>query len=204
MSLGIADIIILVIVITSGLMALLRGFVREVLTIFAWFGAAAIAIYLFGFVKPLARAIFNPPMLADVSAFLIVFLVALVPLFILTTQIGRRLGRDNPGVIDRTGGFLFGVARGLFLVGLAYWIHVMILEPGAIPFWAENSRLKPLIVGVGNLFPQDIDSLATSSETLSTRQERKAPDSRDADDDDGYAQKDRQGLDQLITTTTDD
>jgi membrane protein required for colicin V production len=202
MSLGIADIIILVIVITSGLMALLRGFVREVLTIFAWFGAAAIAIYLFQFAKPAAEAIFNPPMLAGAAAFGVVFIVALIPLFILTTQIGRRLGRDDPGVIDRTGGLLFGIGRGLFLVGLAYWIHVMILEPGTMPFWAENSRLKPIIVGVGNLFPTDVNALTTSSETRSsTKNEDDSKKSEAKKDDEDY---DRRGLEQLITTTSDD
>jgi len=206
MSLGIADIIILVIIITSGLMALLRGFVKEVLTIFAWVGAALIAVLAFGYVRPLSRTIFNPLVLADIVAFLVVFLVALVPLFILTTQIGLRLGRDNPGVVDRTGGFLFGVARGLFIVGLAYWVHAMVLEPGAVPFWAENSRLRPVITGVANLLPQDVGALSTSSETGSApRGEPAEANTPDADkSEEGYAQKERRGLDQLITTTTDE
>jgi membrane protein required for colicin V production len=205
MSLPVADIIILIIIITSGLMALLRGFVREVLTIVAWVGAALFAAFTFGYVKPLARTIFNPLALADISAFLFMFLLALIPLFIVTTQIGRRLGRDNPGVVDRTGGFLFGVARGLFLVALAYWVHSIVLEPGAVPFWAKDSRLQPIITGVASIFPTDINALATSSDAPSSRgKEPEAKKDESAQSDDGYGQQDRRGLDQLITTPTDD
>ena len=196
MSLDVADIIIFTIIIASALMALLRGFVREVLTIIAWLGAAIAAIYLFPYVQPTARGFLNPPILADIAAFTVVFVVVLIPAFLFTSQLGWRFGRDNPGVLDRTGGFLFGVARGLFVVGLAYWVHSIILEPGTVPFWAKDSRLKGVIQTVAGMFPQNIDSIAAPASS--------GGNDAQADDDSGYAQSERRGLDQLITTTTED
>ncbi|TDI64546.1 MAG: CvpA family protein [Alphaproteobacteria bacterium] len=206
MSLAVTDIIIIVVVLASGLMALLRGFVREVLTIIAWVGAAIIAIYLFPYLRPMARGILNPPLLADVASFAVLYLMVLIPAFILTSRVGRRFGRDNPGVLDRTGGFIFGVARGLFIVGLAFWVHAMVLDPGAVPSWAENSRLRPVILAVASIFPQDMGAIATSSQTRkSTAPDPPADQATAADEkDEGYKPEDRRSIDQLITTTTDE
>ncbi len=206
MSLAVPDIIIIAVVLASGLMALLRGFVREVLTIIAWVGAAIIAIYLFPYLRPTARGILNPALLADVAAFSVIYLIVLIPAFILTTRVGRKFGRDDPGVLDRTGGFLFGVARGLFLVGLAFSVHAMVLDPGTVPSWTENSRLRPIILAVASIFPEDMNAITTSSQSRRpTDSDPPANDSSSADEnDEGYEPKDRRGLDQLITTTTDE
>lgn len=206
MSLAVTDIIIIVVVLASGLMALLRGFVREVLTIIAWVGAAIIAIYLFPYLRPMARGILNPPLLADVAAFTMVYLIVLIPAFIFTSRVGRRFGRDDPGILDRTGGFIFGVARGLFIIGLAFWVHAMVLDPGAVPSWAENSRLRPVILAVAGIFPQDMDAISTSSQTRKSTAPDPPTDQATADDenDEGYKPEDRRSIDQLITTTTDE
>ncbi len=165
MPLTMVDIVILAIVLTSALMALLRGFVREVLSISAWLIAVVVAIYLFPFLRTAAREVLAPPLLADIIGFAAPFLIVLVPALILTNRAGSRLGRDNPGALDRSSGFVFGVARGLFIVGLVYWFNSVLSGPGEKAGWLENARLKPLIVAVANLFPEDINTLVTSSQS---------------------------------------
>ena len=54
MSLTLADVVVLAIVALSTLVALIRGFVREALSILAWAGAALITAYLFDPLRPLA------------------------------------------------------------------------------------------------------------------------------------------------------
>ena len=203
------DIVILVIVLISALMALLRGFVREVLTIVAWVAAAVVAIYLFPVLAPMARTVLMPPVLADVASFGIAFIVFLIPALILTSRAGTRFGRDAPGIVDRLGGFAFGVARGLFVVGIAYYFTSQVMGPDNEDDWLANAQLRPLVQAMANLFPQDIGALATSSQNRSEtegRQER--PESKSSTNDDesdkGYGQTDRLGLDQLITTTNED
>ncbi len=129
MPLTMVDIVILVIVLISALMALLRGFVREMLTIVAWVAALVAVIFFLPFVRPVARGILNPPLLADIVSIAIIFLIFLIPALFLTGRAGSRFGRDDPGVVDRLGGFVFGVARGLFIVGFVYWFTSQIMGP---------------------------------------------------------------------------
>ncbi len=201
MAFTLVDIIILVVVLASALMALMRGLAREILTIFAWLAAAVVTIYLFPYLRGGARGIFNPPILADAVAIGTIFLIVLIPSLIVAAKISLRFGRDDPGVLDRSGGFVFGALRGLFIIGLIYWANVRILEPNSVPGWIEGAKLRPVVIAISNIFPQG-DSDTRSKSEQKTKQTSKKPDPTKSDP--GYDQKDRRNLDQLITTTSED
>lgn len=209
MPLTMVDIVISAIVLASALMALLRGFVREVLSIAAWLTAVVVAIYLLPFLRTVTRAFLDPPVAADIIGFAAPFLIVLVPALMLTNRASSRLGRDTPGALDRAGGFAFGAARGLFIIGLVYWVNSTLMAPGQKPGWLENARLKPLVVAAASLFPEDINALATSSRGRERpAPQRPRPESKastsERESDKGYGRTDRLGLDQLVTTTDDE
>ena len=195
------DIIIIVLVIASALMALLRGLTREVLTIIAWVVAALIAYLLFPYIRDTFRGFLTPPLTADIVAYTVLFVVMLIPSLILANHVIRRFGHDDPGTLDRTGGVIFGVLRGLFIVGGFYWLHSIILEPGSVPSWIQDARLRPVVAGVANMFPDNIGGFNTP---VFAQPQSDDTTRADENEDGGYARQERQNLDQLITTTSED
>ncbi len=201
MAFTLVDIIILVIVLASALMALMRGLAREILTIIAWAAAAVVTIYFFPYARDAARGILNPPILADAVAMGVIFLAILIPSLIAAAKVSLRFGRDDPGVLDRSGGFLFGVVRGLFIIGLIYWANVRILEPGGVPGWIEDAKLRPVVIAMANIFPQADGETRSKPEQKSQKTDKKSDSPKS---DSGYKQKDRRNLDRLIINSSED
>ena len=65
---GIIDICFVAILVISGILAYIRGFVREVLSVAAWVGAAFVTLYGYPHLQPFARAHIENRMIADVAA----------------------------------------------------------------------------------------------------------------------------------------
>ena len=59
MPITILDIILLVVMLISGLLAMIRGFMREILSIAAWAAAAVATLYLYARLLPVREAIFQ-------------------------------------------------------------------------------------------------------------------------------------------------
>ena len=98
----------------SALLAVVRGFTREVLSIVAWVAAAAAAWFL----HPLAPAVLASTTspsdtVALAAAIGGVFIVTLIVVSIITVKISDLILDSRIGALDRTLGFVFGAARGL-------------------------------------------------------------------------------------------
>jgi membrane protein required for colicin V production len=119
-----------VITFVSALLAYSRGFTRELFAIAGWIIAAIAAFYGAPALEPLIREIpVVGKILADsciismITAFTIVVAAALLVLSVFTPMIAG-LVLDSPlGSLDRLLGFLFGIARGIFLVAIAFLIY---------------------------------------------------------------------------------
>ncbi len=140
------DLGIIVFIGLSGLFAFARGFVKEVLSIIAWFGASLAALYAFPYLRPFALRFTPSPEVADATSSLIAFIIALVILSFITAAVARRV-KDSPlSAIDRTLGLVFGVARGallavLIFIALSYTLPAL----GAVPPWFSQARTRPLL-----------------------------------------------------------
>lgn len=139
------DVAILAVLAISGLLAFLRGFVREVLGIGAWVGAAALAIWANPRILPtFERWLHGHPGLAQPVAFALVFIAALIVLLLVCHAIGRAVRRSALGGLDRSMGLLFGLARGAALVVLAYMLAGMVIPMDRWPAPVLNARAMPL------------------------------------------------------------
>ena len=117
------DAVVLAVIVISGLLAFLRGLVREVLGIGAWVGAAIVAVWATPFVRPhFQNWLRDHPGLAEPIAYLVLFLVSLAVLLIISHRISRVVRGSALGGLDRTLGLVFGLARGAALIVLAYII----------------------------------------------------------------------------------
>ena len=148
---SITDIAVIGLVLISGLLALARGFVREVLSIVAWILAAVGVLTLLPRVREPVRAYFKDTLdvketiIADVSAGAVIFIVILVILSLAAAFISRRVQSSDIGTLDRSLGFLFGLLRGAFIVCLAYLMLIQFIPPKDHPKWIKEAKTLPAL-----------------------------------------------------------
>jgi membrane protein required for colicin V production len=146
MDLTIIDGAVAIIIIISAILAYSRGFVREAMAIVGWIGATILAFIFADQAQPLIRQV---PILGDfigdscelsiIAAFAAVFAVALVLVSIFTPLFSTVVRRSAIGGLDQALGFLFGVARGILLVAIAFFVYQTVLSSQQIEM-VENSR----------------------------------------------------------------
>jgi membrane protein required for colicin V production len=139
------DAAVLAVLLLSALFAFARGLVREALSIVAWVGAAAIALYGFAPVYAVAIRYLTTPLLADLVAGAGLFLVSLIVLTIVTSIIAHRIHASSLSAIDRTLGLIFGFVRGAVLVSLAWLVLDISVPPNDRPGWIKEARSAPLL-----------------------------------------------------------
>lgn len=130
MEFTLADGAVALIVLVSALLAYNRGVTREVLAIGGWIIAGLAAFYFAPMVSPLVLEI---PVVANIlrssctltvlASFAIVFAGALLILSIFTPVLSSAVQDTILGPIDRALGFLFGLARGVLLIGVLYLLY---------------------------------------------------------------------------------
>ena len=157
------DIILIIVALLSGLLAMVRGLTREVLSIASWVVAAFATIYAYSSFKEMARERIDPDQLADIILIAGSFLLVLIVVSYITMKISDFILDSRIGAIDRTLGFAFGVARGLLLVVVAYLFFAWLVpEQSDRPDWVQSARFLPLIEQTGdallNLLPEDPES----------------------------------------------
>jgi membrane protein required for colicin V production len=145
MSPEIFDIAVVALVLISGLLALARGLVREVLSVGAWVGAAIATLYLFRFAQPVARTYIEVELIADIAAGVALFVVTLIVLSLVSHALSRRVRDSALGPLDRSLGLVFGLVRGVALVALAYLIFAALFPPEDRPAWVAEARTEPLM-----------------------------------------------------------
>jgi membrane protein required for colicin V production len=139
------DLGVVAVIALSALFAFARGFVREALSIAAWVGAAAIAIYGFNSIYGFTRKFVTTPLLAELVAGAGLFLISLIILTMLTGYVARFVRASAASPIDRTLGLMFGVARGAVLVSLAYLLLETALPSNDRPSWVTEARSGPYL-----------------------------------------------------------
>lgn len=139
-----ADLIVIAVIVVSGIFALVRGLVHELLSLGAWIGAGVATYYGIDYAIPFARRLTDNQPLADVGAGTAVFLAVLVVLSILTRIIVRQVRRSSLGALDRSLGLLFGLARGALLVAVAWLVAAWAYQDQEIPGWIAEAKTLPL------------------------------------------------------------
>jgi membrane protein required for colicin V production len=139
------DLAVLGVMILSGLLALSRGLVREILSIGAWLGAAAIAMALLPRIRPLLEPHVPSPEWTDPVGYIALFLVSLIILSVIGKAIGGAVRSSVIGGIDRTLGLLFGLARGAVLAVAVYIVAGLAIPPDRWPQPVLESRSLPYI-----------------------------------------------------------
>jgi membrane protein required for colicin V production len=209
MSLTLFDFILLAIMLASGLLALMRGFTREVLSLVAW-GAAAIAAYvaikqpaLIEFAKTSVPYL-DKEILAQIAVGASAFLIVLIIVSIISVKISDYVVDSAAGSFDRTLGFLFGVARGFVFVAIAYLFYGWLLPYDKQVNWVRSAYSLPMIKSAGegiiSFMPPEIAETLSNTALLESPEqgaEQQAPEQTEG----GYKSNENQGLENLIEGT---
>ncbi len=131
------------VVVISALFSLVRGFVREVLSIFAWVGAVVAALKLFPYVQPYVASVLPQKNLVVFASIGLVFIVVLIVLSIIAAAIGGLVRSSALSQLDRTLGLVFGVVRGAIIVCIAYIGLSIGLPQPSWPAPVVNARFLP-------------------------------------------------------------
>ena len=123
-SINFVDLVIMASLLISGLLALSRGFVKEVLFIAGLVLAAFAALTWFPSVQLFLEHYIGPALIAGSIAFVVIFVSVLTAASYLSSAISRRVRGSEIGVLDRSLGFLFGLTRGALVIALAYLLLV--------------------------------------------------------------------------------
>ena len=167
----ILDFVLFGIMLISGLLAMARGLVRELLSLAAW-GLAIVASYYALHnkqVMDLAGHYFDPnkPIMAQVAVGAGAFVVVFIFLSLIGMRISDRSTASGFGVVDRTLGLIYGGARGLVLVSVCYIFYVWAVPGDRQEDWIKNAASLPVITNVSEIIksylpPQIRDQLSNA------------------------------------------
>ncbi len=122
------DLALLALGFISGLLAMYRGLGRELLSIISWIvgGLAGGYMYLYhqGLANEMTQNLNLPsPKIAQIGLAVLAGLIVLIVVHLVTSRISDSILDSRVGVIDRTLGLLFGVARAFLIVLIPYMFY---------------------------------------------------------------------------------
>lgn len=141
------DILVLIIVGISALLAFARGFVREFLSMFALVLAVLAAIWGLPVFGEAVRGMVQPNWIANTVTVVSLFLLVYVAVRVLTGRIHEWIHDSEPlGILDRSAGILFGVARGFVLVATAILGLTSVVKTDKVPKTIADAQFYPFLV----------------------------------------------------------
>jgi membrane protein required for colicin V production len=150
MPITLLDIVLIAVMLISGLLAMIRGFMREVLSIAAWVLAAGVTLYAYNKLLPAATAYFNSDLIAKAAVVGGVFLLTLLIVSVITVRISDMVLDSRVGALDRTLGFLFGLGRGLIIVVVAFGFFDWLVPAKSQPAWVTDAKSKVFLANTAD------------------------------------------------------
>ncbi len=136
-----ADVLILLVLLGSTLIGFLRGFVREAVSLAFWIAAIWAAWKFAPIVEPhLGGLLAQPGVVTWVGRLVVLVLVLLIG-WMIGMVLNYFTSRMGLGPLDRVIGLLFGIVRGMVLVGLMI-IGAELLHLNREEWW-NRSKLVP-------------------------------------------------------------
>ena len=152
------DYAILAIVGISGVISLMRGFVREALSLAGWIAAFWIAIAYCGRGAAFLDGYVTERSWREAIAFVVLLVVVLVAAGIVLRMAGVVVQKTGMSGTDRSLGIVFGVLRGIVITGMLVLLAGLSALPAA-PWWSQSLLLPnfvELAQEIGTYLPDDV------------------------------------------------
>ncbi len=152
------DIAILSVILLSTLISLIRGFVKESISLATWLIAGFIAMTYYLILSDLLKPYIESPTISQAVAFAILFITSLIVGAIINYMISQLVSKTGLSGTDKLLGMIFGAARGVLIISM------IVLFAGLTPMpseaWWQESNLVPkfmeIAVWIQQWMPQDI------------------------------------------------
>lgn len=205
MPVTVLDVIVIIVVLISAILAMVRGFVREVLSVASWAAAAAAAYFFYEKLLPYVQPYFEQKTVAVIVSAAAIFFVALIVASYITMKISDFVIDSRIGALDRALGFVFGAVRGVLLLVIALlFFNWLVPKP---PAWVSEAKSKPFLDDIGQklmaALPKDVEAAILKrlkGEDSAPAGDGSAPAPAEGvpADDPSYGTGERESIDQLI------
>lgn len=172
------DVIILFVVGISGLIALSRGLVKEVLSIIGWILGTIAIIYLLPILNPFTEKYIAEGFMGGIVTSLCILIVFMIVWNLSTGGLIRDIRLSKMSSLDRILGLFFGIARAFLLVVLVYILISWIMPKEKQPEVLQNSKYFNI---AGN-FAKPIESLIPEETLNNIRQKAEEINKSQAED----------------------
>lgn len=144
------DYIYVAIVIGSTIWATVRGGIYETIATLSWVVAAIAARFISPYLDGLLQKWFDlssSTVGTLVASYFIVFFVILIVVGFINHKIRDRIQDSVLSVTDKTLGVIFGILRGVIVMGFVYWGILWYYSdvPQGMPKWAADARTRPIM-----------------------------------------------------------
>ncbi|MFM8331826.1 MAG: CvpA family protein [Candidatus Methylumidiphilus sp.] len=137
---GWLDYCLLGVIGVSGLVGLMRGFVREAFSLCLWAGAGWLALHYSHDLAPLLPESIKA--VRPALAFLAIYAAALLAGGIAGFMLGKLVSASGLGGPDRLAGLLFGMARGGLIVVMLMMLPSIAPSSKHLPGWKDSKLIK--------------------------------------------------------------
>lgn len=164
------DVAILIIVVISALISLIRGFVREALSLVVWGAAFVIALVFSPQMGQFLQRWIEEPTLNRLAAYASLFVATLVVGGLVNYLVGLLIKSTGLSGTDRMIGVVFGIFRGVVIVAAL----IMVAGYTTLPqtdWWKSSmfvEHLEPVAAWLKEQIPEDVKSVRenTIQETI--------------------------------------
>ncbi|MDR2212981.1 MAG: CvpA family protein [Pseudomonadales bacterium] len=147
MSLNMADIVIIAVIALSGLIGIVRGLVREVMSLAVWVLAAFFAAAFDERAAPWFSGVIASPPVQQVAGFALMFVLGIFIGGVITNMAVKMTSAIGLGPPDSALGMLFGILRGILLVTLVVVVSVRF---DLFSEWYADSSLVPYLLSLAD------------------------------------------------------
>jgi len=154
----ILDIGIIIIGVISLLVGLMRGFVREVLSVITWVAAIWLGLNYYSMVGEYFKGTINQELFRNVAGFAAIFFAVLIVCSLISYLVNKLVTKTGIKGTDRVLGSVFGIFRALLIIVLLLLIgrSVNLQENNA---WKNSqlvSHFEPIVEIVNDLLPSGL------------------------------------------------
>ena len=152
------DYAIIIVIALSALISVLRGFVKEALSLAAWVLAFWVAFTFHQNLATILADYIDTPSLRLISAFALLFVVTLIIAALVNNLVGQLVKKTGLTGTDRMLGVVFGIARGTIIVAILVLMAGLTQLP-ADPWWNDSVfivHFQNMAIWLKSFLPDDI------------------------------------------------
>ncbi|MGD2170829.1 MAG: CvpA family protein [Gammaproteobacteria bacterium] len=134
------DVVIIVIIVLSALISVIRGFVKETISLITWIVAGILAFRYFAPLAEILEPYVGAPTIRNITAFAVLFISTLVIGAIINFIMNQLVNRTGLSGTDKALGVIFGAARGVLIVTMIVLLASLTPMPEA-SWWQDSAMI---------------------------------------------------------------